>query len=116
MKPPHKHASWMASHWRMETGKWHWTPGHWILTNHPQHVSEKLMPPQLLQEVVPEKPSADYDYWIAGYWDWDGHWYWMQGYWTRKPSPEAEWVAGHWDEFGMDGGYRWIGGHWRVKG
>jgi hypothetical protein len=114
MKPPHQHASWMEGHWRLETGKWHWAPAHWVLSNHPQHVSEPLVVPALLPEVIPAKP-ADQNHWIAGYWDWDGHWYWVNGYWTNKPHTDAEWIPGHWDEFGAAGGYRWIGSHWRVK-
>jgi len=114
MKPPHKHASWMKGHWRMESGKWHWSPAHWVLTSQNFQSREIIAPPEPRPEVIPPKPS-DRNHWVAGYWDWDGHWSWVGGYWTNKPHPDAEWVAGHWDEFGSADGYRWIGGHWHLK-
>ena len=115
LKPPHRNAEWIHGHWSHIADKWHWTPGHWVVTGKRLYVTEPLVAPMLLPETQPEKPS-DHNHWVAGYWDWDDHWYWVPGYWTTKPHPDAEWVVGHWDEFGMDGGYRWIGGHWRIKG
>ena len=114
-KPPFINAGWMHGHWSMNADKWHWTPGHWVVTHKQHYVSESVLAPSLLSESKPEKPT-DHNHWVAGYWDWDGQWYWTRGYWTTKPNPDAEWIAAHWDEFGIDAGYRWIGGHWRVKG
>lgn len=114
MKPPYKQASWMKGHWSYDEGKWHWSPGLWVVTDSRPQVDDAVPPPEPLTEDVSEKPS-DKNHWVAGHWDWDGHWYWEAGYWTDKPHPDADWVAGHWDESGWDGEYRWIGGHWQLK-
>jgi hypothetical protein len=113
-KPPHGSATWMKGHWSWVDSKWRWNPGHWFASESPVGVTETIEPPPILAETIPEKPS-DKNHWVAGYWDWDGHWIWIPGYWTTKPDPSAEWVPGHWDDFGLDGGFRWIGGHWRIK-
>lgn len=113
-EPPEKDASWLAGHWRFEADRWHWMPSHWVVSRHLHFFKTPLTAPAPLVETRPDKPS-DHNHWIAGNWDWDGHWYWAPGYWTSKPHPDAEWVAGHWEDFGLNGGFRWIGGHWQLK-
>lgn len=114
-KPPHSRARWLEGHWRWQDSKWHWRPGEWIVPDGSEFVTEAIVIPGRLPEVVPEKP-ADKDAWIAGSWDWDGRWIWIPGYWTNTPDPDAVWVPGHWDDRGLDGSFRWIGGRWMVTG
>jgi hypothetical protein len=112
-KPPHSQDKWLKGHWGWGEEKWHWKPGHWIDPDVRLVVASVIEAPALIPETVPDKP-VDKNHWVAGYWDWDGHWLWVPGYWTNKPDPEAEWVPGHWENFGLDAGFRWISGHWAI--
>lgn len=67
-------------------------------------------PPALIVEQVTPSPGAAY-VWKEGYWKWNGHWKWVRGRWELKPSSEAVWVPGVWEQHH----HHWVykEGHWR---
>jgi len=68
-------------------------------------------PPPPAPEAAPPPPSGD-SAWIPAAHRWNGHAYEVQhGHYEKKPRPEAQYVAGHWEKRG--GGHNWIEGHWQ---
>lgn len=114
--PPSGNAYWVDGDWKWQNSKWHWEHGHWAISDTGKGwvVDEYIPVPEKLDEVIPEKPSG-MNHWVAGYWDWNGHWFWVPGYWTNLPNPKAHWVDGHWQENFISGNWYWVGGHWVVK-
>jgi hypothetical protein len=59
------------------------------------NVGRELMvadaPPPPVVEEVTVSPGAGY-VWIAGEWNWQGHWVWESGHWARPPRPGMTWV------------------------
>ena len=108
--PPILPARWVNGYWMVEEGRYHWHPGHWAVSGSGIIVNKPCEPPPTLQQVVPA-PSPPDQTWVAGRWEWNGHWAWTPGYFTAKPTPTATWVSGHWAK-GLLGLYRWIPAHW----
>jgi len=73
-------------------------------------VEEPSTPPPVRVEVVPPRPNMGF-VWVAGRWDWNGHWVWVPGRWTPPPKRGAVWEPGHWEKHGH--GHAWVAGHWR---
>ena len=70
-------------------------------------------PPALHEEVVVERPGADF-VWIGGYWDWRPgihNYEWVGGRWERPPHRGARWESPRW-EHGRRGWHH-RGGYWR---
>lgn len=109
-KPPILPARWVTGYWKVEENRYHWHAGHWAIADNGVIVNKPYDQPPTPQQVAPPPPSPDQT-WVAGRWDWNGHWVWAPGYFTVKPAPTATWVSGHWAQ-GLLGLYRWIPAHW----
>jgi len=48
-------------------------------------------PPLPVVEEVTVSPGPGY-VWVAGSWNWLGHWVWESGHWAKPPKPGMVWV------------------------
>ena len=51
--------------------------------------------------------------WIPGHYDWSAarrNYVWLDGRFTLPPHPDAQWVAGHWQE--TPSSWVWVDGRW----
>ena len=68
-------------------------------------------PPPPPPEAAPPAPSPD-SVWVPAAHRWNGRGYEVQrGHYERKPNPNAQYVAGHWEK--RDRGHTWVEGHWQ---
>lgn len=70
-------------------------------------------PPPPRREVIPDLPAerVEVERWQPGYWRWNGHEHiWTEGRYVARPRPQAEWVAGRWEQ--RTRGWVYVIGHW----
>jgi hypothetical protein len=69
-------------------------------------------PPPVRQEVIVERPGAEYVY-VRGHWIYgrDGGYAWVPGRWVRPDDGRRRWVEGRWARDRR--GWYYIEGHWR---
>jgi hypothetical protein len=73
-------------------------------------VKEPLQP-QVSQEIIEERPSAQH-VWVSGHWRWqDGRYAWIAGRWDLPPRANVAWVEPRWEKKGH--GYVLAGGYWQ---
>jgi hypothetical protein len=61
--------------------------------------------------VEPPRPPAPpgFDYWVPGFYRWDGHrYFWERAHWERRHG--RAFVPGHWER--RPHGHVWIEGRW----
>jgi hypothetical protein len=129
---PHANAHWRTAHWEPRGHGHVWVEGGWdgevvaqpVIPTPPPVAApvvqtevvvegEAPAPPPPQVEVVPAAPGPDF-FWVRGYHRWDGHHYvWMGGRYERRPHPNAQWRAAHWETRGR--GHVWIEGNWDAQ-
>jgi hypothetical protein len=133
---PHAGAEWHAAHWEPRGSGHVWIEGNWdgqaTATAAPQPAPEPIAPqPQVQTEVivegeppappppqsepVPQSPGPDY-FWVAGYHRYDApshHYMWTKGRYERRPHPNAQWKAAHWEPRGHQ--HVWVEGNWDAN-
>lgn len=72
-------------------------------------VTDPGAPPPAQVEVIPAQPAPAF-IWVAGAWEWEGHWVWVPGRWMAPPYHGAVWVHGAWVHHGHH--YVWVRGYW----
>lgn len=69
------------------------------------------MQPQVSQEIIEERPTAQH-VWVSGHWRWqEGRYAWIAGRWDLPPRANVAWVDPRWEKKGN--GYVLAGGYWQ---
>jgi hypothetical protein len=77
----------------------------------PAAVVDKPLQPAVAQEVMEERPSPQHE-WVPGHWRWqDGAYVWVSAHWELPPIPNAVWVAPRWEA--KANGYVLVEGFWQ---
>ena len=80
----------------------------------PPPISVDWAPPPMLVEPPPPPQPSDDEYWIGGYWAWQGNWVWVHGRWAPPARHGYFWHNPYYEHRGE--AVIFVNGYWAAPG